>query len=951
MVPFLELVANHILAYNGTRMQDLCLVFPNRRSILYFNLYLSQKVHTPMWAPRCVTISEFIQSFSNLQKADNLQLLLELHQVYCKTRPSTETFDSFYFWGEVMLSDFDDIDKYMVSAEQLFKNVAALKNITDDFSYLDEEQIEAIKRFWGSYAESRQSIHHKEFTDIWTSMPMVYLNYKQRLKDLSLGYEGMIYRDVAELFNSQNPPFPEAESYAFIGFNALNECEKTIFRYFRNCQKALFYWDYEQEFREGKHEAGFFIDKNLQEFPQAADFNAFNPHPYKADIELISLPSQVGQAKLVGQLLQGAEDAPEKTAVLLTDENLLMPVLHAIPKEIKDINITMGYPVKNASLSSLIDILSKLYLNSKSSGAPVVNFYYKYVIETLTHPYILKIHPDEIHALVMNIFRLNRIYIEPAFVDIHPLLTMIFRKVENGRDFLSRIKEILQYFALNSTDESEYAENPAGIESEALSTLFAAINKLSETIEKIGASLDLALCVRILRKHISGLNIPFEGEPLKGIQLMGFLESRALDFENLIILGVNEGNLPKSIAPISFIPYNLRHGFRLPTPEYRDAMYAYYFYRIINRAKKVSLVYSSIQGGVGASEVSRYVNQIVYNGNYHVTKKIQTFNIVPVPFRSIDIPKSSSVMDKLKEYTSENEKNKYLSPSALTTYIDCPVRFYFRYIEGLKEFEQPGEEIDPSVFGTVLHSAMNAIYSNYKKQVLTKEILQEVLKNREIIEKASLKALDEEFLHTGMGEKLVTEGRNFIIFRILVKYIRQIIKTDIDHTPFTLKGLEENVISTISFSANGIDKQLKIGGIIDRIDEGKTGIRIIDYKTGKPEVSFKNINELFTSEEGQKSKKEIFQTILYAILYKKNGEINSNIAPALYVTRSLFVNKYDALIKLEKENLTDVSFVEEEFLDRLKLLIEEIFDPMTNFKQTTNLKSCTFCSYSKICNK
>ena len=956
MDPFLKIVAQDIYSKYGNEMQNIYMVFPNRRSILFFNKQLSQIVTKISWAPKCVTISDYFQNLSTFQSGDKLQLLFDLYKTYRHVFNSSETFDNFFYWGELMLSDFNDIDKYLIDAEDLFKNLSALKNINERFSYLDNEQLEAIQQFWNNFAQSRQSSQHDQFLFNWSLMFEMYNKFKSEIGDKNIAYEGMQYRQVAERVLNNSFEKPVFKKIAFVGFNALSECEKVLFKHLRNIEKAVFYWDYSEEIIQlPYHEAGYFIRQNITEFPSALDKKYFEFNiPEK--IELIAVPSNAGQAKISGQIIKKNflnETDIENSAIILTDENMLMPVLHSLPPELNDINITMGYPVKNSSIVSLIESMGQMYAHaSRNNKNELTAYYYKDVLEILNHPYVAKENFEIIRDLKLRIINKNLVFISPTFfTGTSGKLNLIFDKPNDSNDFLTKITSLIRSVGQqNFGNNNEVEEQPEGIEAETLIVIYSNINRLLDLLSVNNLTLDIPLCFRLLRKVLNNLTLPFEGEPLKGLQIMGLLESRAIDFENIILLNVNEGFLPKTNVPSSFIPYNLRHGFGLPTLEHRDAIYAYYFYRLMQRAKNIYLLYSTRPDKMGSSEISRYATQMLYNEKFKITRRTQTFNIIPSKIPEIEIKKSDEILKILNKYIDNSKTSYYLSPTALSNYIECKLRFYFRYVAGLKEHETPAEEIDPSLLGSILHNAMFNLYRPFLTKSIQSVDLESLLKSTDIIEKALLSAITKDyFKEDQISGKDILKGRNIIIFRILEKYIRQILKVDMEITPFSIISLENNVTCTFEIACKFGNIKVRVGGNIDRVDRVGGNIRIIDYKTGSVENKFKDYMELFSPEEGKKAKKEIFQAILYSLIYKKTNNTTETISPGLYRLREIFEDKFDPGVYFGKEIITDIANVENLFENNLKNLLREIYSLEIPFSQTSDLKKCSICDYKVIC--
>lgn len=943
MSAFLQLVANDLYKRYGEGISGLTLVFPNRRPILFFNKYMSEVVSKPVWAPECKTISNFIADFSKLKKADDISLLFDLYPIYTSITSSSETFDNFYYWGELLLSDFDDIDKYMINAADLFKNLAAYKNINEQFSYLSDEQVSAIKQFWNHFTISRESEHHKEFSGLWMLLSDIYIRYRQHLTSHNVAYEGMLYREVAE--NIKKRISNElVKTTVFIGFNALNECEKEIFRTFKQINKAIFYWDYEQEYIEKPiHEAGFFIRQNVKEFPPAL---SFSPSSAKPEIHLISFPSGIAQAKASGVMLKepgNKTEEPEKTALLLTDENYLLPLLKSIPDEIDDINITMGYPLRNTQTLAFI----KDYFGLHQKSNPEKGFYYKNLLKIFKHSFLSN-YKNIFERIEKTAISKNKIYFKSTDFADDNLLNDIASTPLTGTEVGNNLNLILTRF-LNDILNKDNSQSYILIEKEALSKVITSINLISPRFNESAFNISATVSMRMILKAITNLTIPFDGEPLKGIQIMGFLESRALDFEKVYILGTNEGNLPKTNLPLSYIPYNIRKGFGLPTIEYRDAMYAYYFYRVINRASQVYLLYSSGNNQDNNTEPSRFALQLQFNSAYKVVRKSQSFSVNSSKPSPIRIEKNEAILKKLYEYTKPESK-KYFSPSALISYIECSLKYYFRYIAGIKEQDVPMEEIDPSLLGRILHKALYDIYIPYINSELKKADFELKFLNQKFIEENVLSAIQSEYLGNEKVDNASSlSGRNFIIYKILIRYVEQIIKIDSSLVPFTPLHLEYHISKPL-FIEN-LNASINLGGNIDRVDKVKNSIRIIDYKTGAVDRKCYSIDELFSIPDKGKHRKEVFQALFYSNIYKDLNTSEAEITPSIYPLREIFNEIFDYQLYLNKSVINDISNVKDEYNQNLILLIESIFNKDLAFVQTEKKDTCKNCAYNSICRK
>jgi len=755
MEPFLKHTALDLFSRYGDQISDLCIVFPNRRAGLYFKKYLSEIVNKPLWSPNTATINNLMQDISGLQIADNIKLLFDLYKVYTSIKKTNESFDDFYYWGEMLLNDFDDLDKYLVNPEDLFKNLKNLKSIQDQFAYLSENQIKAIQDFWKSFDPEKYSVHQEDFISIWTVLFEIYTEFYQNLKTKQIAYEGMVYRTVAEKIKDNSLIDLKYNKIVFVGFNALNNCEKTLFNYLNNNKKAEFYWDYDNLYiRNESFEAGLFLRENIRNYKSPESFSSkdiFNKLSEPKNIEIISVPSDVGQAKYIQAFLSENKNAltddPNKTAIVLSDEHLLIPVIHSIPDTIEKVNITMGYPVINTPIYSLLEHIIELQKNCKESQSGETLFYHKNVVAILNHQYIKSCYFENSIELLNYIQTHNRITLTANELSKNDFFGKIFHKTDNYTVLSEYLLSILH--AIYNTIYSSVPEenkHTVSIEKEYIYHIYLSINRINDVLTEQKVDIKTDTYIRLLRKIIRNLRIPFTGEPLNGLQIMGILETRLLDFENIYILSMNEGVFPKSESSMSFIPYNLRKGFGLPTIEHQDAIYGYYFYRLIQRAKNVTLIYNSNSDGLQSGEMSRFIYQLKYESNFKIKEKSLRYDISSLIPKPITIVKSESILEKLNKYHStELEKMDYLSPSALSSYLKCKLRFYYRYIAGLEEKEVISEQIDAPMFGNILHQTMYALYKPYTEQLINLNTIQSILKSESLISNAIDLAFSDEY--------------------------------------------------------------------------------------------------------------------------------------------------------------------------------------------------------------
>jgi CRISPR/Cas system-associated exonuclease Cas4 (RecB family) len=993
MKPFLKDIASYLYSSYNKDLKDICLVFPNQRAGLFLKKYLSELIPAPVWSPQIFTISDLMADMSDLSVADDLYLLFELYDIFCSEKKSKESFDNFYFWGEILLGDFDDIDKYLVNAEDLFRNINALKSIEKEFGYLSEEQIMFIKKFWQSFipaglenlAESGNykisGKHQTDFLSTWEILFRVYTRLKEKLLADKLGYEGMVYRRVAEFIDHEKLPELSFNRICFIGFNALNECEKKLFRHLRKLGKAEFFWDYDDlYFTDRTHEAGRFIRKNIREFGISDYVIPSENLLSKKDIQVLSVPSESGQARILPGILSDISDLSHETAIILAEEKLLLPVLYSLPESISEFNVTMGYPVQETQLYNLIGHIIRLQENSRENEDGSCRFYSKDVLAILNHPSVYSGDEREIRMLVEMIIGQNLIFVNENLLNSHAVLRSFFTRIKDQSDVLHYILKILETIARrfqgqdderdDNKDNLQDQENQIrdrrnqipdqdrqsrALENEIIFQLFIRIKRLNEILHGRKVEFRINTLYRLIRKILTNTLIPFSGEPLSGLQIMGVLETRVLDFKNLVILSMNEGIFPKSPVRHSFIPNNLRYGFNLPTVEHHDAIYSYYFYRLIQRAEKVILVFNSKTEGMTGGEQSRFLHQLIFNKQFNVNEKVIAYNIQANPERAIAIKKNEKILEQLREYCKESAGNKYLSPRALNMYLDCSLQFYFNFVAGLKEPEELKEEIDPRLFGSLLHAAINRLYEPFKTEILSAELLKGMLTNNERITLSVNHAFKEVYHFEGEPGNIKMEGSNIIIRDIIVKYLREIISRDMHYARIRMVDMEQIIKIRLPVNIEGVGSTVAVGGKVDRIDYIGDLTRIIDYKTGRVDQEIESIDTLFDRNNKERNG-EIFQVILYAMLVHSSmpGLVNP-IIPGLYPIMDLNKDDFDYRIKIgsarQKEVLEDFRKINDEFTLKLTELVEEIFNTKVPFSQTTIVEKCRYCPYRRICHR
>jgi len=972
MKGFLKQVATHLFDKHRDNISQLTLVFPNRRGGVFFTNYLNSLVTIPLISPEIITINELFSALSPLHVPDRLSLIFRLYKVYRESTKSNELFDDFYFWGEMLISDFDQVDKYLVNAHDLFTNVTDLKEIDDRFDSLQDDEKERLGNFWKTLSDKEKTPNQQEFIRLWEDLNGVYEKLRASLLNEGLAYEGMLYRCVVEQMIKNEGSLFDGKHFVFVGFNALNKCEEELFDYLQNNGKASFYWDYDNYYLEDQtQEAGYFLRKNLIRFPHKdyiPECKALTSS--LKTMKIVNIASQVGQAQVAGAELISQFSGElnfDETAVVLCDEELLLPVIDALPENIEKVNVTMGYPLKMTPVFSLVSQLIDLQKNARNSSGEF-SFYNKDVLRVLSHQLVIDFEPLKSKELIDLILKDNAIYLTEKELSGNDLFRQLFVVPQNILDlsdyFLGILKTVFLHWEKKSDDETNLnlfsakevaPDENSAIYREYLYQSWLAVNRLKDILVNDGIKVfesdnfvSKEAFFRFLLQYLSGLAIPFDGEPLEGLQIMGILETRTLDFKNLIILSMNDGIMPKISSSGSFIPYNLRRVFGLPTIEEQNAMYAYYFYRLLQRAENVTFVYDSGAGGLFTGEKSRYLYQLQLESPFKISETNMVFSVENIAVQPISIVKDEKVMTRLNNYLNEQRR---LSPSAIDKYLTCPLQFYFRYSAGLDEPEEISEEVDAMIFGTLFHDAMENIYKPFIDKTIDSEIITKIIKNQELISDTIITSFRTVYFK-GMkaDDKVSLTGRNWLIYEVVKKYVNRLLEVDRKRAQFEIIGLEKKVQTTISI--NELKQNVLIGGTIDRIDRKDGRLYIFDYKTGSAELSFPMLISLFDKENKTRNK-AAFQTLVYSYILHENQHSITNIHPGIYALRGIFEDDFDPSLRSKEIGNQPVEFVaiSDQFEDHFKILLEEIFNLEIPFVQTENEEHCKYCSYRQICRR
>ena len=882
MKTFLEYVAEDIINKYGTNLSRTAVVFPNKRAALFLNEHLVRLAGKPIWSPSYITISELFRRHTQLVTGDQIKLICDLYKTYTEVTESDETLDHFYGWGQVMLADFDDIDKNMADANKVFCNLRDLHEL-DDVSYLSPEQVETLKLFFSNFSEDKTTELKKRFMKIWSRFGDIYRLYNERLEAQGIAYEGALYRKVA---TDDSVDF-DFDRYIFVGFNVLQRVEQLLFSKLQKMGKAKFYWDFDDYYLATKKghvnpsEAGHYIKQYLPYFTNeldTSDADIYRNFRKAKKITYASATTEDVQARYVGQWLKEGNRINDgrKTAVVMCDEALLQSVIHSIPEEVNDINVTTGYPLQQTHFASLLEDIAAQHTEDYD----------------------------------------NKQLLEWA---------------------IAMLKLMAQGHA-NTNGETTGQDNQ--LTSEALFRTYTVVNRLLELVNNGDLDVDRRTMMRLYGEIVRTTSIPFHGEPVVGVQFMGVLETRNLDFEHLLVLSCNEGNMPKGVNDTSFIPYNVRKAHGLTTIDNKVSIYAYYFYRLMQRAEDITIVYNNAADVTSTGEMSRFMLQMLVESGHDIERLALSLPQEAGSTTCQDENKTKEVMERLhKRFDKQRNPERttpMFTPSSLNIYQKCPKRFYYRYVAEIIEPEDDADDgkIDAPTFGNIFHDAVQKIYERviaaYKSRTIQPQTLKQLLAND-----AYIKGVVDDIMHPVNGIQLINAS-------VIITYIKQLLKIDSRLAPFTILGLENVVMKDINVKTAEGELTTTIGGRIDRMDcvtcsDGVRRIRVIDYKTGK---------------NNKKNDGYILQSFIYSLLVDESPIMNPGkleVSPALLYIQHSAGKDFDPTVVYEKEKVTDVSKFREEFMNIVEQIIAEIFNPEQPFACTDDKTACTHCPYSNLC--
>ncbi|MBQ7634929.1 MAG: PD-(D/E)XK nuclease family protein [Bacteroidaceae bacterium] len=885
MKTFLELVASDLRRRSGGDLSRTLVVFPGKRAGLFLDEYLAVG-DTPMWTPRYATISELFSMLCPLTLADPIETACRIHRLYLETAggeaASLPDMDRFFGWAERILSDFDDIDKALADARALFVNLGDLREI-EARDFLTEAQKETLRAFFAEFDPDRTSYIRERFLRLWRAMPEIYRRLQAELESEGLAYPGMLQRRAVERLEAGIAALPDGtDRVAIVGFNVLSGVERRLFNLLRKQPGTLFYWDYDTYYTSTDSEAGHFMRRNLQEFPNALPEEAFNNLLRPKQVEFVSATSDNAQARYVAPWLRENITADaRRTAVVLCDESLLQPVLHALPETVKSINVTKGYPLQ--ATGSYAETMRQAERLEKSATRPEA--------------------------------------------------------------FIGKLLEFIQQKETDGIAETKTAADI--LEQEARFSIYKVLTRLSDLVASGKLRVSTPTLRKIIRQALRLQSVAFHGEPVEGLQIMGVLETRCLDFERVLLLSADDNHMPRAEADNSFIPHFLREAYGLTTRRHTAAVYAYYFHRLLSRCNRATAVWCTGGDGISGGEMSRFMTQLLIEApTLHIHRLTLQARSATATHQPISIPKPDDLGERLSA----------LSPSALNEYMQCPAKFYFSRVSHLKAWEEPTEGLANNVFGTIFHNAAQLLYTELSegmKRPITAQVIKHFLAHSP--EPALLRHLSEAFRITQETEETLqgTLANHPVEREVLLRMLRDLLRTDARLGTITLLGLETERRITVTAEAGGRETRVRIGGFIDRLDrvvgaDGTATVRVLDYKTGRPGEgeTFKAVDDLF--KRGYKRPKYIFQTFLYslAVAEKERGPIR----PALYYTTKGHLPDYNPYVSLGKEGEDDVRPLLPDFRRLLTDLVEEILNPAEPFTAQPDEGGCKFCHFRHICN-
>ena len=898
MKEFLASVAEDMLSKYGTNLSRVAVVFPNKRASLFLNEHLARLAEKPIWSPASITISELFRQQTEVQVADPIKLVCDLHKSFCLCTGSQETLDKFYGWGQLLLTDFDDIDKNMADADRVFANLRDIHEL-DDISYLTDEQRQMLHRFFSNFSEDHNSELKERFLSLWSHFADIYHDFNHRLASQNLAYEGALYRQVV---TSHLTPLTSHLStydyYLFVGFNLLQKVELQLFDELQKAGKAHFYWDFDHYYLK-RHEAGQYIGRYLEHYPNELDnasTDIYGNFAKPKHISFISAPTEDIQARYVSTWLRERQRLKDgrRTAIVLCNENLLQTVVHCLPDEVDKVNVTTGYPLSQTPVASLIQIHFDLQLMGRTPR--MLRIFQR-------HPYARYISDDR-----------------------QPLLQILREVATKGKEDIS--DPLFQ---------------------ESLFRAYTLVNRIDNLRQSGDLTVDLTTLQRLTMQVIQQTSIPFHGEPAEGIQVMGVLETRNLDFDHVLLLSCNEGNIPRGVNDSSFIPHSIRQAYELTTIDNKVTIYAYYFHRLLQRAGDVTILYNNSTEDGQRGEMSRFMLQLMVESPHAITRQTLQSGQSVQKWQPEPIVKTPHVMQVMQsQFTTQHP---ILSPTAITKYMRCPLQFYYLYVADIQQPEVPDDEqeLDNRIFGTVFHEAADIIYKQLPRQI-EKPLLEHLLKSKVEIERA----VDEAFHR--IIPYAPKRGLHLINREVIIHYLRQLITIDQRLAPFTILGLEYDVRRQLTPHTTHFQPSV-IGGRIDRLDLiNDEYIRVVDYKTSnKLPKPIADVDAIFLPENIHEHSDYYLQTFVYADIVSRQRP-DRKVSPALLFIQHAGGKDYDPTLCFGSQQgrgqevpIRDIAQYSARFNELLDEKITEIFSPDVPFVPTNDLRTCNACPFALMC--
>ena len=953
MKSFLNLIANDMLAHFTNDMRDVTVVFPGKRAGMFLSRELALLSEKPVWAPHYCMMGDLFQSLTTIQVADNLECICQLHKVMQEVLGAdyTETLDAFWSWGEVLMNDFDDIDKHLANAQAIFTNITDQEGLKD-INYLEPDQCETIKQFFGHFALEKRTELREKFLLTWNHMFEIYTKLHERLLADGKLWEGALYRYVIKQMKDDESLVQKLlegkRAIVFAGFNVLNDVEEAMMHFIKREGKARFYWDYDiyyancpkkENSKKNNNEAGLFMERNLENFPNAiSEPEPFDNFSHLKDVTFIACTTDNAAARYANTW--------KGDAIILCNEALMQPVLHAIPDSANEVNVTMGFPIADTPIYGIIMALLKLQLDGYDADRK--RFRYPFVQTLQRQPFFELLNEED----------------------------CLVYQGEDTTKLLNYLLKLLRQIALHFAQ----IEEPNLFEQLYSETIFR-IDKMLCLLRNLIQDKENPLIIlpgtlrRLLRQMMTSTKIPFHSEPDRGLQMMGMLETRCLDFENILLLSVEEGNLPRNTHANSFIPETLREAFGLTTQRHRIAVYAYYFYRLISRCEHLTCVYNESTNEGVQHEMSRFLRQMLAETDIPIKTHWLRSEPKPKTASPLVVEKTEDVMEHLRHRYDQNlpdGEHLPLSPSAINAYKTCPMQFYLDKVLCIRQEDNQDENISANIIGNIFHDTAEFFYEWLQKRFGTDTIKADMLSDTTILKPMLHTVFDVCWFHpTDDFDRLpiirerfpkakeieannTYKGTTLIAHDVLSRYLEALIRYDKQHAPFRIIGAEDE--RTIDFKVGDIC--VKVGGRVDRIDEMDGRLRIVDYKTSYPKED-KSIKIEYLVGLDNKSLENhngyYLQTFLYALAEMERKESTLPIQPILFYPIKASQEDYDPSLRIDKNVVDDfANQYANVFREGLQNIIEDIFNPEKPFTCTTNNPQygpCNYCKLQTICGK